>query len=434
MLNRMRKEKRREKNVLLVNAAVESPRRTPHATKGPPLGLAYIASTLMANGFGVEAVDMNLPLSDPERLRKEILREKPLVLGISASTPTLPNALRIASLAKTVDPTIKVVLGGPHVTFLSADAMRHGAVDIVVRGEGELTMLEIANHLTKGRPPLEKIRGITFRKKGKIVSNEDRPLIRKLDSLPPPARQLFPLSLYPYPGTILTSRGCPGRCIFCSVPMMAQYLYRTRSPRSVVEELISLHEMLHTRHFVFVDDTFTLSNARVAGMLELITESGLDISWECSTRADTVTRDLLGKMAKSGCVEVQYGVESGSQRVLDEIGKGITLRQAEGAVRWTKEVGMSALCYFMVPHPSDDVETINETRRFIERLTKLGAEVSLSFTVPYPGTYLYEERTSLGLKIETDDWSDFDATKPVFSTRNLPIEEIRALYSGLAAI
>jgi len=425
-------------DILLINSPVNIPEVDAHARMGPPLGLGYISAVLLENGFSVEAVDMNVPAPGTdyhkgwgfdmhqlfERLRKMIENKHPMVVGISTHTRTFPNALRIAGIAKEIDPEIITILGGPHVTFLPSEALERPEVDVVVRNEGEFTMLELMRYFRDGFGALDKIAGISFRKNGKVVSNPDRPLIEDLDSLPFPARHLFPLNHYRYPGNVLTARGCPGRCIFCAARAMSGGRYRMRTPENVVSELIYLYERYQLKYFVFVDDSFTVSKDRVMKICNLIDESGLKIHWGCASRVDSVTEEVLKRMAKSGCDNINFGIESGSQAILDSIRKGITLKQVEEAVQLALKYGITPVCSFMFPHPEDTEETVKETKRLMSRLFNQGCHISIAITTPFPGTYLYNHAEELGITILSDNWEDFDCDTPVIATKNFSQEDI----------
>jgi radical SAM superfamily enzyme YgiQ (UPF0313 family) len=180
----------------------------------PPLGLCYIASNLLANGFDVSVVDLAISDPNPEKVEFEIRREQPKILGITASTCTYKKALEIARKAKQIDPDKVTVVGGPHVTFEAQEALAHPEIDLVVRNEGEITMLELCRLYLRGEGSLDRIKGIVYRNEGRVLTNPSRHLVQDLDQLPFPARYLLPLDLYKIPGTLITSRGCPSKCIF----------------------------------------------------------------------------------------------------------------------------------------------------------------------------------------------------------------------------
>ncbi len=432
-------------DVLLINAPVKMPEVDSHARMGPPLGLAYMAALLLENEFSVEAVDMNVPGLEPnpgmgwgfntdrlfKKLRQKIENKHPGIVGVSSCTESFPNALRVARIAKEVYPEINTILGGPHVTFFPAEALEKPEVDVIVRNEGEYALLELARTFKAGSGALDEIRGINFRKNGKVVSMPDRPFIKNLDELPFPARHLFLLNLYPYPGNMITARGCPHGCIFCAASAMSGGKYRIRSPRSVVNELIHMVDQYRLKYFSFVDDTFTVFQDRTARICDLIDESGLHIRWSCSSRVDSITEEMLKRMAKSGCDNINFGVESASQEVLDSVRKGITLKQVMNVVRWAVNSGITPVCSFMTPHPDDTEETIKETKKLMHRLLKMGCHISMSLTTPFPGTYLFNHSDELGVKIVSDHWEEFDCGTPVISTNNFSRKDIYKFYADI---
>ncbi|GAI67750.1 unnamed protein product [marine sediment metagenome] len=376
---------------------------------------------------------MNIPFIDFEYLKGKIEREKPSIVGLSACTETYLNALRIAKIVKEVNPEIVTVIGGPHVTFLPIEALENKELDIVVRNEGEVTMLELVNHFIRGAPSIRGIQGISYRVGGKVHSSIDRPFISDLDGLPFPARRLFPLSFYQSPGSISSARGCLHQCIFCAAGAMSGGKYRIRTPEGIIGEIRHIRKECGLQSFTFVDDTFTISRSRIHKICKLIKSLGFDIEWQCSTRADTLTGTMLKDMRSAGCYAITLGIESGCQRILDEIRKGINLGQAGKAVRDALKVGIKVFCSFMMPHPGDTIATVRQTREFAKGLAQLGAGVTLAFTVPLPGTYLYNNAKALGINILSNDWDDFVTAKPFISTKYLTVNQIENLYKELAS-
>ncbi|MGC8961729.1 MAG: B12-binding domain-containing radical SAM protein, partial [Candidatus Bathyarchaeia archaeon] len=393
----------------------------------PPLGLGYIASTLIADGFEVRIVDAaieNLALKDIQGI---IRRENPQLLGVSAATYTYKNALKIARAGKEVDGSIFTVLGGPHVTFRADDALREDAVDGVVRGEAEYTLLDLVRVLVRGGK-LSRIAGFSFKLPGgRRIHNIDRPLIRDLDSLPFPARESLPLNLYRIPGSIITSRGCPYNCIFCAAKALSGGTYRVRSPENVVAEVKDMLKIISPEFLFIADDTFTVFHDRTKKIAERFKEIGL--RWVCESRVNTVDREVIDVLAESGCFSIQFGVESGSQKILDSIGKGITIEQVRKVVKWCLEAGIQPVCSFMVPHPEDTWETVEETERFMEELRRLGVQLFVSLTTPFPGTALYEKASEFGLRFLTDDTDNFNLASTVIETKNFTAEDIEKIFS-----
>lgn len=419
-------------DVLLVNAGVKL--RNKHSRLSPPLGLAYIGSVLQRNEFSVAALDMNCLKTDPEQMDGIVQQWSPLILGISVQTETYPNGLRLAHVAKQVDPRIVVVMGGPHATVMYDAILKEPDVDIVVRGEGEYTMLELAQCLVRNMGEMSEIQGIAFRHDDQVCVTPERSFIADPDELPFPARGLFPIPLYEQPGQLLMSRGgCPFDCCFCAVNNIWHGKRRFRSAENVVRELQSISQHLDTDDISFADDTFTLSKAHVAALCERsgqIRES-LGWHWGCTTRVDLVDEPLLKLMAESGCYAVTFGIETGSAEVMKAIAKKITLDQVRHSVQTALDLNLAVLCSFMFPHPQDTAETIRDQKQFMKELVGMGAQVSLAFTTPFPGTDYYARKDQLGIRLLTDRWDEFDAKHLIIETANLKKPDLEILFEEI---
>lgn len=417
-------------DVLLVNAPVRRVTADWHAGLSLPLGLAYIAATLQKHDYRVRVVDFNVSGFNPARLRSMIETLDPAVLGISAHTETYLGGLEIARLAKEVKPSIRVVMGGPHASVMHEDVARQPEVDFVVRGEGELTMLELMDCLVRGTGEPGSIRGLVYKDQDEIRVNPDRPFIEDPDELPLPARHLLPVDLYAYGANVLASRGgCPFACDFCAVNNIWQGRRRFRRPSCVAEEVKMLLTDFGRTEINFSDDTFTLSREHTLALCEALRDipAVAEWRWTCSTRVDLVDEELLRAMHDAGCSAVQFGAETGSQILLDSIGKRITLEQVRTAVQTARSVGLEVLCSFMFPHPDDTAETVRMQIAFMKELVAMGARLSLSFTTPYPGTRYYDHAAELGITILAKDWDEFDAKHLVIETRNLSADDLDKL-------
>ena len=416
-------------DVLLINAPVKM--MSKHASLTLPLGLAYIASVLIKAGYRVSAIDFNVSGFDSLRLERILKRGSPKIIGISTHTETYLNGLRIAETAKQVNPEITVVMGGPHSTVMYEEVIREKDVDVVARGEGEYTMLELANSIIGKEKGLAEIKGVAYKEDGVVKVNPERPFIENPDELPYPARGLFPLPLYKSPGTVLVSRGgCPFNCHFCAVNNIWKGRRRYRQPEKVLEEVIFILEHGQAQEITFADDTFTLDRGRVIELCGLLKQS-LQLRWMCSTRVDLVDRELLQEMHEAGCYNVQYGIEAGSQKILDSIGKNIKLEQIRDAVQATLDAGIEVTCSFMYPHPEDTQETIREQIQLMKELGDMGVELLMSFTTPFPGTYYYEHADELGIKTMADSWDEYDAKHLMIATKYLSKEKLEHLLEEL---
>lgn len=421
-------------DIVLVNAPVTNV--SPHSKLAVPLGLAYIASVLIKEGRSVKVIDFNISGLNLQRV-DNIAHRKPSVVGISCHTETYLNALMIAKRIKEIDRNVKIVLGGPHVTILPKEVLLEDSVDIVVIGEGEATMAELAQFLLEGKGKLETIKGIGYKDvEGKVQINSRRELLDP-DTLPYPARDLFPLEFYEEKWNISSARGgCPFQCPFCSASFIWEGHRRPRSPESIIQEIKMLFEECGAKYTFFSEDLFTVNKKWIYKLLDLIKNLNYPVEWGCATRVDCVDERLIADMAEAGCRAIQFGVESGSQRILDSV-KGITKEQVVKVITACSKAGIQAASSFMVPFPQDTKETIRETKEFIKKLYDHGSQIYLSYTSPYPGTYFYQNREELGIRLLTDQWDQFDAKHNIIETQNLSAEDIEELvneivrYTGL---
>lgn len=416
--------------VVLINAPVV--RKTPHASLSPPLGLGYIASTLIQAGYEVKAIDFNISGMNLQRVDRMVEFDQPVIVGISTHTETYPNGLTIAQRLKSLDKKIKVVMGGPHPTILPEEVLAEEVVDYVVIGQGEETMLELTRYIINGQGDPKSIKGLGYKEGGAVMINKRRELVEP-DQFPYPARELFPLEFYQDRWNVLAATGsCPFKCPFCSASQIWCGRKKARKPENIVREVQMLAERYGASYIFFVDDTFTLNKEWVYELIGLLKKMKTPVEWGCATRVDLVNPKLLRDMAEAGCRAIQYGVESGSQKVLDSV-KGIKREQVLEGVKVSRDVGMDVACSFMIPFPEDTHETVRETKELMKEIYKDGAKVLLSYMTPYPGTYFYHHATKLGLKILTDKWEEFDAKHNVLETKYLSVREINELVGEMVS-
>lgn len=417
-------------DILLVNARLNEP--TKHAAKTIPLGLAYMGAVLQKNNYDVGALDLNIAPLDDTEMRLAIERNSPAILGISACTPTFTSGLRFARLAKKINPAIRVVFGGPHASVLSRQVMTEEAVDAVVIGEGEYAMLELSNHWVRGQGTLNQIKGIAYREQGGLRVTTARPPVVAPDDLPFPARDLFPFNDYSLPNAVLASRGgCPFACYFCAVNNIWKGGRCFRKPEEVVKEIMSVlrsHLIPKARVVNFSDDALTMDKRYILHLCRLLQSTGVSLRWRGNTRVDLVDGELLRAMRMAGCYNIEYGIEAGSQQILDSIGKKITLDQIKRAVEMSVNLGIDAECSFMFPHPDDTVKTVKEQFSFMRQLYLMGASETLSLTTPLPGTALYNKAAKLGVKILSKNWDDYDCRHIIISTKFLSFKKLKELY------
>lgn len=372
----------------------------------PPLGLGYIVSYLRQHGISANLIDCTF-LSQEEALER-VKKSKPRILGIYSMFSMKQPALLMARLLR--DNCEMLVAGGPLPTLCPEDFLED--FDVVVVGEGENTMLELVRAV-ENRSPLSTVKGIVYKtpKKNageKVVYTPPRELIEDLDSLPFPARDQFDNESYKnhyskkfgYTITsIITSRGCPFNCDFCSRAVFGNKI-RTRSAAKVVEEMEEVKALGYERIW-FADDCFTINKKRLMDICAKIIQRGLEIDWECLSRVDTIDRETALKMKEAGCVRVFFGIESGNDHVLALMKKSATVSQAKKAVFAAKSAGIKVGAFFIVGYPGETDKTILDTLKFASSLPL----DYLSFTLPYPipGTGLYEKVKDY---IKFHDWSE----------------------------
>jgi len=353
----------------------------------PPLGLAHIAAVLKKNGVAVEILEANANDFNHEEIKKLIDSYSPDIVGITSTTSLIEEAHEIANLC---DKKIKVILGGVHASSMPQETLENfPRFDMLLRGEGEFAMLELAK-----RKPLSKIEGLSYRKGKKIIHNRERKLNNNLDELPFPARELLPMEKYVSIGAkqvpsdyILSSRGCPYQCIFCADYLVHGRKFRFRSPENIIAEVEELHKK-GVKDWDFVDDNFTLLNDRVDKFCDLMIEKGLnkEMSWRCANgiRVDKITPELLKKMKEAGCYMVSLGIESGNEQILNNMKKNIDLQKVEQAVKWCKEAGIETRGLFMFGNLGENEQTMRDTIEFAKRLDLDTA--TFHITIPFPNT------------------------------------------------
>ncbi|MCD6483519.1 MAG: cobalamin-dependent protein [Candidatus Odinarchaeota archaeon] len=395
----------------------------------PPLGLAYLASVARNKGHDVriiEAIGENKTFED---LHRELIHYDPDVVGITATTSMIPDAYILARMAKEINPNIIILVGGPHVTFVPEQTLKEcPEIDIVVRGEGEQTFAELLDEIEKQKE-FKKVLGLTYRDRdGTIKSTGPRPLIANVDNIPFPAFDLINWDAYKFSGvrygTIITSRGCPFQCIFCSSSLQFGKKYRAHSAERVLREIKILYDEYRIREIEFLDDTFTLNRKRARKIADMIINEGFDLSWSVSSRVDTFDKMTGERMHKAGAHTIYFGLESGTQKILDYIGKRITLHQSRDAVRMAKKIGLQTLGSFIIGFPQETKEDIKKTINFAKHV---GVDYA-QFTVatPFPGTKLWYEALAKNLLL-TKDWRKYTAINVVMKSYHLSPKQILKL-------
>ena len=382
---------------------------------------------LEENGFSVDVVDCQTTRPSQKALEDKFQGLNPDIIGVTSATLTYLPALNILKAAKTALPNVITMIGGPHVTVMDKQVFTESNnVDIVVRGEGELTMLELARLVSDGNlKNLSKVAGITFKNKNQIVRNPDRPFMQDIDALPHPAHKHFEVTRYKILNKtylpIITSRGCPFQCAFCAGYKMCGRNFRSRSPIKVVDELEWLRDEFGAGAFAFYDDTFTFDVKRAIAICDEMQKRKVGLPWDCRTRVDKVSKELLTKLKRTNCQLIHFGVESGNQQMLNTMHKGTTVEQNTQAIKWTKEAGISVAISLVIGYPGETPEMLQQTIDFIYK-TKPDY-VYMCEAVPYPGTELYDYTKHLGLEL-SKDWSQYHEQTQVFKNKLLPLEKL----------
>jgi len=377
----------------------------------PPIGLAMIAAVLEKAGHDVVIVDLAMTAESEEGVARHAISNGPSLVGISSMTPSISSAARIARSVKAASPNVHVILGGAHASTLPEQTMEMiPDIDIIVRGEGEATVVELVDALEHERP-LQHVEGIVFRKEGKKVWTEDRNPISDLDQLPFPAYHRLPIEQYRFHPPlgrehpvvpIITSRGCPFRCTFCTKSVFGQ-VYRCNSARYVAEEIEYMIRRFQAREIKFYDDSFTLQKKRVIELCDELVKRKIDVPWSCETRVDLVDEELLRVMKRAGCYMIEYGVESANKDMLEKMKKGISPQQVTRAFEATRAVGIQTVAYFMLGYPGETWDTVRETIEFAKRIEPDFAQFSVA--TPFPGTEFYE--LCKENQTREDDWSRY---------------------------
>jgi radical SAM superfamily enzyme YgiQ (UPF0313 family) len=396
------------------------------STYQPPLSLAYIASYLdkySDTKHSIKVIDENAG----DIIEDEISKNEPDIVGITASTPQIADANRIASFMKENYPKVPIILGGVHISSIPEQTLREFKnFDIGVIGEGELTFLELINLFCKKEFTQEKLKnlnGIAFKDDDKIIITQPRSLIEDIDTIPFPARRLLKMKEYylkprsvvrgiiKRSTQIMSSRGCPYNCIFCASHIIHKNKFRAHSAQYIIKEIEHLIDMYKIQALYFQDDTFSINKKRVEDICRMIIERGINkkLIWSVQLRANLISNkdiELLKLMKKAGCIQTEFGFESGNDRMLSMLKKNsVTVEQNSNAIKLCKKVGFRVLGNFMIGAPTETIDEINDTKNFILKHKKMLDSVCVHLTTPYPGTELWEICKQKNL-IKNLSWSD----------------------------
>lgn len=417
-------------NIVLINP----PLLPPQKASFPPVGLGYLSGVLKKAGYQVcciDACNMSWKL-----LEEKILEAKPNVVGITCWTFARVSAFKSGNIARSCCPNAKIIIGGQHATFLPEQTMDAANADFVVLREGEKTIVELIQTIQKNGD-FSKVKGIAYRDGDKIFITTPRPFISDLDTIPFPDYDDFNLDDYkglPDSGRraagIITSRGCPFNCYYCSSKEYWTRKWRYRSPDNVLSEIEYLYHELGVRALTIFDDNFTIKKDRAIEVCKGIIDRKLDLVWVSIGSVRAVDKEILTWMKRAGCYQVQYGAESGSPKILENINKGQTVEQIRDAFRRTKEAGMEACAYLMVGAPGETKETINETVELMKEIApRQNPSGGISILWILPGTRIYELSKSQGI-ISDHTWGKSDQ-QYFYYTGEYSVEELEQLRMQL---
>lgn len=394
----------------------------------PPLGLAVLAAILEENGHQADIVDagaLNMNISD---ILSKIVPEIDVV-GITATTPEIENAINITRQIRNNFPEVKILMGGVHPTIFHKALVEDRICDMVIRGEAEEAILLFAQ-----QKPLATIPNLTWRaENGEVIINPESSNYSDLDKIPFPAYHKLPMKRYhsalgaakrmPSIGMI-TSRGCPGKCTFCYSGMFGSKI-RFMSPARVIENIKVLKSVYGIKEISFYDDTFTAHQQRIKDVCNLLISEKVNISWSCFARVDSVSPELLKLMKKAGCHQVMYGFESVDESILKAIKKRTSVLKISNAITWTKDAGIDIRGAFMLGSPEDTESSIRKTIDFSK---KAGIKFAVfNIMTPFPGTTIFDWATENGFLMHKN-WSLYDLVHPVLELPSISSDTIQKYY------
>ncbi len=395
-----------------------------------PVSLATSAAVVREKGHQVELYDCIIEEMDLESLLEKVKKFEPEAILLNTATPSIDWDLKVGEEIKKIIPDVKIAAFGIHVTVLPEETLReHPYIDILIRGEPEITFGEVVTTLEK-REKLSKVKGITYWKDGKIVHNRDRESLKNLDILPFPAWDLVKRDLYRMPFTnkpfllVATSRGCPFNCVFCADIAFYGHRLALKSPKRIVDEMEWIKREFGIEDFLFWSESFTLNrNFAESVALEIINRN-LNVRWVCNSRVDNVDLPLLRTFKKAGCWMIGYGIESGSQRTLDLMRKKTTIKQAVDAVKMSHQAGLDVTGHCVIGYPGETLEDMRKTVKF-------ALDIDLDFAqfycaVPFPGSELFTIAKANNW-IVNHDWTWFEQNFSVLQTDDFTPQEVMEL-------
>ncbi|MCL2134906.1 MAG: B12-binding domain-containing radical SAM protein [Candidatus Bathyarchaeota archaeon] len=381
-----------------------------HGKRLPPLGLMYVAASLERAGHEVHMLDNYLEQQSTEKIQQHVLKLQPSIVGITCGSATYKKCVETAKAIKQMIPNCKIIVGGWHASYMPDSLLETHEIDYVVMGEGENAITELAAFIMKeDYVGASTVSGVACRSSLGVIKNE--PKFVDMDKLPFPARHLLPLEKYDRnieflkakPADVMSiSRGCVFSCGFCETKKLWGNINRQFSPQRVMAEVTDLVTRYGTKGIYFINDNFTMHKNQTSEFCDLLIKSKIDLEWVCDTRVDLVNQEILNKMASAGCKTIWFGIESGSQKVLNHINRHITITQIEEATQLCRKAGIQVACSFMLGMPSETKEDLMASYRFADKLNADWCQFNVF--IAYPDSPLWREMLETGKYTQLDDF------------------------------
>lgn len=425
------------KEILMINMASFEEHHNKSKEFNPPLGILSIATFLELHGHECLVIDYCNEEIDLHKLTDIITSKQIKIITFSVYTINIDEALKFAKFLKKTLSGITIVFGGPHASLDSSYCYNSRYVDYVLKGEGESSVLELVEAIQTGFQLIKPhdIEGLCYVKGKEVMEGSFKEPIKDLDLLPIVKREIVGIENYLDIINISSSRGCPANCIYCAGSELAGKRYRIRNIENVILEIAYVQNQFGNkiRLIYFIDDTFTVMKKRVLYYLELRSKFNFQYKWRCESRIDIIDEELIDAISKNGCLAIHFGIESGSQEVLNKIQKKINLASAKEKIVYTTGKGMLVCCYFMLGHYCDTKETMQETCDLIKELVqKCDIDATLHYNTPYPGTYQYQYRKQLGIRLTSENYRDFVGYRPLIETDNFSVKDQREFYYSVS--
>ena len=404
--------------------------------QSPSLGLLHLAAQARQDGYQASIIESDIEHLNTDQVAERLIKENPAYIGITLFTVAVWQAAKIAKLVKNALPDMVILVGGPHISSMGEKTMkRFHQFDIAVVNEGEAVLSQLLPVLDSNNSP-DAVNGIIHRVEDDVIVNPGAPITQNLDDLPLPAWDLLPNfpkaylpAIFDYPkgpvATIAASRGCPFHCKFCDTSTFGARV-RHYSPKQVFNMMKHLSDTYGIRHIMFVDDLFLASRIRTLELCDHILANKFEMTWSCAARVDTVKPDVLNRMKQAGCWEISFGLETGSNELLQKMDKAARIETSEKAVNWTHEAGIRCKGLFMLGYPGESKETIALTKKFVRRLPM--TTMNLSKFTPYPGSPIYKDL--YGTSIRDDHWEKMNGMNFLWSPEGISVEELDKEYQN----